>query len=642
MDFSNLNPQQQRAVEAPHHPLLIVAGAGTGKTRTLTSRLLLFIEQGVSPSHICALTFTNKAAREMADRVATMANDHNEDSGHSHRHSHRTNDLPSIGTFHSLGARILRAEARELGRTPHFTIFDDHDALSAIKKVLKELDMKSIKPARLLQLISFVKSGASRGERFHAKNEEAALARYETFLTRNNAFDFDDLIAKTVWLFENRHAILEKYQERYTHILVDEYQDVSPGQYMLVRLLAGHRNHVSVVGDDAQMIYGWRYANLDTFLGFERDWPSARVIFLEENYRSTGTIVHAASAVIAQNKIAREKNLWTQNPDGEPLAIIETTDENDEAEWVSAQIARTMTSDNDDNQAGHSHPHGHSGGDSVAVLYRTNAQSRALEHALLRRGIPYRIYGGLKFYERREIKDIIAALRLALNPRDEISRERLEKAFRVRVFRELIPVLLQNGTKSPAAAIQSFLATADYFDYLERETTNSEERRENISELIRFAEGFTELAPFLEHVALVQSTDDMNASRKAPAAKRLLPSMSDPRLSVSDSEPAPVHLSTIHLAKGLEFDLVFLVGCAEGLLPHARSLETEEGIEEERRLMYVGMTRARKELAISFFGIPSRFIGEIPASLAHFMRTENSSGLEGEADEAEIQLLDGD
>jgi len=532
---------------------------------------------------------------------------------------------PFIGTFHSLGARILRAEARELGRTPHFTIFDDHDALSAVKKVLKELDMKSTKPARLLQLISFTKSGASRGERFHAKNEEAALARYETFLARNNAFDFDDLIAKTVWLFENHPVILAKYQERYTHILVDEYQDVSPGQYAFVRLLAGPRNHVSVVGDDAQMIYGWRYANIETFLGFERDWPNARVVFLEENYRSTATIVHAASAVIAQNKIAREKNLWTQNLDGEPLAIIETVDENDEAEWVGAQIARTMTNNHNDGSLrhSHSHSHSHSDGDSVAVLYRTNAQSRAIEQALLRRGIPYRIYGGLKFYERREIKDIIAALRLTLNPRDELSRERLEKAFRVRTFRELLPVLLANGKKSPAAAIQSFLAAADYFDYLERETTNSEERRENISELIRFAEGFAELAPFLEHVALVQSTDDMNASKQ----------------SLSSANKPAAHLSTIHLAKGLEFDRVFLVGCAEGLLPHARSMESGEGIEEERRLMYVAMTRARQELAISFFGIPSRFIGEIPAGLAHFMRTETSSDLEDDESETEIQLL---
>ncbi|MBI2888777.1 MAG: UvrD-helicase domain-containing protein [Candidatus Liptonbacteria bacterium] len=610
MDLSNLDPQQQRAVQSPHVPLLIVAGAGTGKTRTLTSRLLLFIEQGVAPSRICALTFTNKAAREMAERVQRQAT------------SDKRQGEPFIGTFHSLGARILRADARELGRTPHFTIFDDHDALSAIKKVLKELDMRSTKPARLLQLISFTKSGAARGEKFHAKNEQAALERYETFLARNNAFDFDDLIAKTVWLFEKKPAILAKYRERYTHILVDEYQDVSPGQYALVRLLAGQRNQVSVVGDDAQMIYGWRYANLETFLGFERDWPNARVVFLEENYRSTATIVHAASAVIAHNKIAREKNLWTQNPDGEPLAIIETADENDEAEWVAQRIAAQYESKNKHAEP-HSHTHAYSS-PSTAVLYRTNAQSRAIEQALLRRGIPYRIYGGLKFYERREIKDIIAALRLTLNPQDEISRERLEKAFRVRTFRELLPILLANGKKSPAAAIQSFLAAADYFDYLEREMTNSEERRENISELIRFAEGFAELAPFLEHVALVQSTDDMNASKQ----------------SLSSANKPAAHLSTIHLAKGLEFDRVFLVGCAEGLLPHARSMESGEGIEEERRLMYVAMTRARQELAISFFGIPSRFIGEIPAGLPHFIRTEHSSDFEAGTGETEIQLLD--
>jgi DNA helicase-2/ATP-dependent DNA helicase PcrA len=483
-----------------------------------------------------------------------------------------------------------------------------------------------------------VKSGASRGEQFHSKSEEAALERYELFLARNNAFDFDDLIQKPVYIFEQRPAILAKYQERYTHILVDEYQDVSPGQYRLIRFLAGHRNQVSVVGDDAQMIYGWRYANIDTFLGFERDWPRARVVFLEENYRSSGTIVQAASAVIAHNEVAREKNLWTRNNDGEPITILEAGDEDEEAEWIAEEVEKVKRLKGEKENATFSPSHLLTS-PTIAILYRTNAQSRALEQALIRRNIPYRIYGGLKFYERREIKDIVAALRLALNPRDELSRERLEKAFRLRTFREILPVLHASSAQAPAAAIQSFLAAASYFEYLERETMNPEERRENIEELVSFAEGFTDIPSFLEHVALVQSTDDVNASRQSQSANRNPGSdANSSRLAISDLQAPPVHLSTIHLAKGLEFDYVFLAGCAEGLLPHARSVESEEELEEERRLMYVAMTRARKELAISFYGIPSRFIGEIPPEFAEFLRLENDSG--ATENEPEVQLLE--
>ncbi|MBM3256891.1 MAG: ATP-dependent DNA helicase PcrA [Candidatus Liptonbacteria bacterium] len=597
MDFSTLNPQQQRAVKAENTPLLIVAGAGTGKTRTLTSRLMHLIEHGAPAHTICAVTFTNKAAKEMAERVH-----YNPKSG------------GFIGTFHSLGANILRKEAKELGRTSHFTIFDDHDSLSVIKKVLKELDIKGGKPPRFLQFISYIKSGAGKETlSLRHREEQRVFERYEMALTRNNAFDFDDLIAKVVWLFENRPAILAKYQEKYQYILVDEYQDVSPAQYTLIRLLSGPNKNVSVVGDDAQMIYGWRYANIETFLQFERDWPNAQVVLLEENYRSSGTIVHAASAVIANNIVAREKNLWTRNPDGEVITITETLNEEDEAEWIAAQILEGKLSKG--NRQG-----------STAILYRTNAQSRAIEQALLKKNIAYRIYGGLKFYDRREIKDIVAALRLTMNPKDEMSRERLEKAFRVRVWKALLPVLEEALGKPPREVIENFLSTTEYFDYLERETMNPEERRENINELLRFAESFSDLGTFLEHIALVQSTDDVNAELKAKS------------LTLN---AMPVHLSTIHLAKGLEFDQVFLAGCAEGMLPHNRSMESENEIEEERRLMYVGMTRARHELAISFSGIPSRFIGEIPPNLAEFLRTETAtdpSYSDSYSDDLEIQL----
>lgn len=613
MDFSKLNPQQQKAVQAPHTPLLIVAGAGTGKTRTLTSRLLYLIENSATPEKICAVTFTNKAAKEMAERVREKAG-----------------DKPFIGTFHSLGAKILRAEARELERTPHFSIFDDSDNLSLIKKIMKELDIKGGKPPRFLQYISWRKSSAGEKSSLgHHYDDERIFERYEQALTRNNAFDFDDLIEKATWLFKNRPNILEKYREKYQYILVDEYQDVNPAQYELLRLLAGNRGQISVVGDDAQMIYGWRHANIEIFLGFEREWPKAQVTLLEENYRSSGTIIHAAGAVIANNRIAREKNLWTRNPDGELLTIVETIDENDEAEWIASQIAEQFTSTSERR--------------TTAVLYRTNAQSRALEQALLRRHISYKIYGGLKFYDRREIKDIVAGLRLIINPQDEMSRERLEKAFRVRTFQALLLKLVQSDHSTPKTAIESFLAAADYFEYLEKETMNPQERRENIQELLRFAENFKDIPAFLEHIALVQSTDDQATRVKSQESR-----VKDFQSPITIRQPAdqlpvqlPVHLSTIHLAKGLEFDEVFLAGCSEGILPHARSMESGEEIEEERRLMYVGMTRARHKLSLSFYDLPSRFIGEIPPALAQFVRlTSDDTSSESFDDEPEIQFLD--
>ncbi|MCR4328751.1 MAG: UvrD-helicase domain-containing protein [Patescibacteria group bacterium] len=596
-----LNPQQEKAAHAPQKPLLIVAGAGTGKTKTLTSRFIHLVAQGIHPSHICALTFTNKAAKEMGGRVHRAVT-----GGISVRDAF-------IGTFHSFGARILRAEAATLERTPHFTIFDDHDSLGAIKKVLKELDIKNGTPSQFLRFISFEKSGVAQGMRTGTYEDRAVFKNYELFLTRANAFDFDDLIVKMVWLFRNNPSVLEKYQNKYTHILVDEYQDVSPMQYALIQCLAARHRNISVVGDDAQMIYGWRYASLDTFLNFEKDWPNAQVILLEENYRSTGTIIHASSAVIANNQRAREKSLWTNNMDGSLILIAETASEDDEAEWIADHI--DSKSNNPETM-----------GNSCAILYRTNAQSRALEQALVRRGIPYRIYGGLKFYERREIKNIIAALRLALNPRDEISYDRLQKTFRIRAFRTMLPSILALADTTPAEAIKSFLDVTHYFEYLERETINADERQENIRELLQFATQFSTLSEFLEHVALVQATDNASSdtSRTTEQGK---------------DTPPPVHLSTVHLAKGLEFDEVFLAGCTEGMLPHMRSMDSQDEIEEERRLMYVAMTRARRELAISFYGLPSRFIGEIPNDLIMFFRTSNTDKF-SDAEERNIQLED--
>jgi DNA helicase II / ATP-dependent DNA helicase PcrA len=621
LSIPNLNPEQQRAAEAPTSPLLIVAGAGTGKTRTLTSRIVHLIASGTPPERICAITFTNKAAQEMKERTTGILG----------LASGRRGAAPYIGTFHSLGARILRSECRVFGREPNFVIFDDHDSFDLIKKAAKAtLVPKPVEdiggglgkkratketPALFAQKISELKNLPREDveAKLDAKKKEdlrRIFENYEAALQRNNAFDFDDLIEKPVEMFHAHPEILRKYQNRFDAILVDEYQDINPKQYELVKLLAGAHRNLTVVGDDEQTIYTWRYADIKIFLDFEKEWPGAAVYFLEENYRSTGNVVNGASAVVRNNTFRTPKKLWTRAADGAPITLYEAWGENDEAAWIAAKIAdaRRMV---DAAGAGTAAP-------TTAILYRTNAQSRAIEQALIRENIPYKIFGGLKFYERREVKDAVAALRYASNPRDELSRERLEKNLTKRKFAEfrgeLAKVMGNANDRDGAPAIKPtdiikiFLTTFGYFDYLEANFINAEERQENIAELINFAEGFESLPELLERLSLLQATDDENAAAKSEGglfdgsggdgggAKKLV----------------PVHLSTIHMAKGLEFDTVFIAGAAEGLLPHSRSIENDAALEEERRLMYVAMTRARRNLAISFFGIPSRFVAEIP------------------------------
>ncbi|HUC31706.1 MAG TPA: UvrD-helicase domain-containing protein [Candidatus Paceibacterota bacterium] len=602
-----LNPAQDAAVHAPGVPLLIVAGAGTGKTKTLTSRIIHLIEAGTPPERICAITFTNKAAKEMAKRV------------------NRTG--PFLGTFHSLGAKILRKECRLAGRDPNFAIFDDHDSFDLIKKAVKAVlppkkddeddgilakKNKKDTPVYFAKKISELKNlGKLLPEARPSVEKEAQVRRvfekYEAALERNNAFDFDDLIEKTVMILSTHPDVLKKYQRMFDAILVDEYQDINPKQYELVSLLAGEHRNLSVVGDDEQTIYSWRYADIKTFLNFDKEWKGASVYFLEENYRSTGTIIRAAAAVAKNNRFRTPKNLWTQNPDGDRIVLFEAWGENEEAEWIAMQIyslrAKNKNAD-------------------IGILYRTNAQSRAIEQALIRNNIPYRIFGGLKFYERREIKDAVSALRYISNAKDEPARERLEKNLTKRRFAEFKNKVaeLQDPTRggvaseiasagkiAPLAALKLFLETFGYFEYLESNFINSDEREENIAELIAFATDFDSLDELLERLSLLQAADEIG---NKPVDGR------------------EVNLMTIHLAKGLEFDSVFIAGVAEGLLPHGRSLDDENALEEERRLMYVAMTRARKNLYLSFYGIASRFIGEIPEdciTLAAGDESEDSS-----------------
>jgi len=597
-----LNNKQKEAAYLDDRPLLIVAGAGTGKTRTLTSRIIHFIERGVATSKICALTFTNKAAKEMLERVLKYAGDNQRLI---------LKNPPLIGTFHSLGARILRKEGHLLGRKPNFVIFDDDDSMRLIKKIVKELgrdeslSKQDLKPAVFYNLISQIKNGMSLAKLRHgagslqamknssALKDQIGLQIFETYeqrLQANNAFDFDDLIEKVVKIFKMRPEVLLEYHKKFSHILVDEYQDINSIQYELIKLLAGKENNLSVVGDHEQTIYGWRGSDIEIFLSFQRDWPEAKVVMLEENYRSTSNIISAASGVIKKNNYYSvdwgTRNLWTKNGPGELVEILENADEYEEAERLIDHLLKL----------------GEKEYSETAVLYRTNAQSRAIEQALLENEIPYRIYGGVKFYERREIRDVVAALRVALNPEDELSRERIEKNLGKRRFLAFLDAMPRVDAQ-PLRVIEAFMKSVDYANYLERNFTNPNERQENIGELVMFASEYDDLPELLEKVSLLQATDDTT---------------NDLQL-ITNNRSGKVNLMTIHLAKGLEFNTVMIAGLSEGLLPHNRSMDSQTELEEERRLMYVAMTRARKKLFLSFYDLPSRFLSEVPVEFTNFI-----------------------
>lgn len=562
----SLSDPQREAVEYTGGPLLIAAGAGSGKTRTLTQRLIQMIKSGTKPGKILAITFTNKAADEMKKRIYR-------DLG-----ERTPAEMPFVGTFHSFCARILRKEARLLGRTPSYVIFDSDDSKKVIRKVLKSIDHKeTMTPAKTGREISRIKNNLLEVGDLEEPIKTIYEA-YESELKRQNAFDFDDLIEKVVRLLGENPAVLNKYQTKYSHVLVDEYQDINTSQYELIRLLCQKHKNITVVGDDQQSIYGFRWSDFTNFLNFEKDWPEAKVIKLGENYRSTGNIVKAAASVIKKNKLQRPKELWTSNAEGDPVKVVGAKDADEEATIIVGTIMkrgrRTET----------------------AIMYRTNAQSRAIEQALNFNSIPYDIYGGIRFYERREIKDIVAALRFAMNPKDELSKDRIEKTFRKKIREELIENLPKHAGKLDILELLGYiLKTTDYFEYLSAHFKNSEERAENVAELIKFASSFSSLPEFVERITLLQATD-----------------------RTSEDEEKSVRLMTIHLAKGLEFDDVYIAGASEGLLPHQRSLLAADELEEERRLAYVAMTRARHRLHISFYDFASRFLYEIPPELIDF------------------------
>jgi len=630
--LDSLNPQQRRAVAHTDGPLLIFAGAGSGKTRVLTYRIAYLIrEQGIEPRNILAVTFTNKAADEMKERIRALI-------GEKSRHLW-------AGTFHSICARILRQEAESFGIDPDFVIFDEADQNALIRECLsvRNLDPKVYRPPVVLNTISNAKNELMTPRRFQQtvkddfeKQIASVYYLYQRLLKENNAFDFDDLIMRTVELLKKHKRACERYQERFHHVLVDEYQDINHAQYQLTRILAGKYKNLCVVGDDDQSIYGWRGANVKIILDFEKDFPSATTIKLEQNYRSTQKILECANEVICKNKGRAGKRLWTNNPTGDNIICYEAVSEHEEAQFVANTIAEAAANE------------GRRWSD-FSVLYRTNAQSRVVEEALLNLGIPYRIVGGLRFYDRKEIKDFVAYLRVILNHRDSVSLRRIintptrgigdktvaaldrfahqenislyEALQRVGEYED-IPRAGKEAAQDFAEMMESLAKAAEtaglmqlanevlertrYIETLLAEgTAEAAARAENLKEFVSLAKEFEEagegrgLAEFLEHISLLSDIDEAG--------------------DVGNQ----VTLMTLHSAKGLEFPIVFILGLEEGIFPHQRCMDEPEQIEEERRLCYVGMTRAQEKLFLTYayrrtvFGnteerIPSRFLAELP------------------------------
>lgn len=619
--LQGLNPPQQQAVQTTAGPVLILAGAGSGKTKALTHRFAYLLEQRVSPYHILCVTFTNKAAREMQDRIARLLG-----------HQETGFRLPWLGTFHSVCVRILRRELDKtaLGYTGRFVIFDEGDMLQAVKRAMQDLnlDQKQYNPRAVLSQISGAKNELVSVEEYgrfamgpFQQAVHAVYVRYQELLQAANALDFDDILLKTLVLFNDYPDVLASYQELFQYVMVDEYQDTNKAQYRLVKLLAAKHRNLFVIGDDWQSVYSWRGADFRNILDFHKDYPDATIIKLEQNYRSTQTILDAAQAVITKNEVRSDKQLWTDGPSGSPVMVVSCLNEKDEGEFIIREIKGLMRSG--------SFTGLHSYNDFV-ILYRTNAQSRLLEETLIRYSIPYRVVGGVQFYERKEVKDVLAYLRLIANPADWVSIERvinvpargigpkavlalrergLEGPYtdlppKVAAFFTMLTELRERAAGKPVdEVIELVLGRTGYRDFVKDGSLEGEARWENLQELMGAAQGVQELEEFLENVALVQGTQE---EERAAEGK--------------------LTLMTIHAAKGLEYPVVFIAGLEEGIFPHSRALTEKQEMEEERRLAYVGMTRAKERLYLLYaferrlYGLlqanpPSRFIQEVPEEL---------------------------
>lgn len=636
-----LNPQQQEAVKHTEGPVLIMAGAGSGKTRVLTHRIAyLLAEKGVHPRNILAITFTNKAAREMKERVAAILGGAAEEMW--------------ISTFHSMCVRILRREIDQIGINRNFTILDTTDQLSVIKGILKDLniDAKRYDPHGILQTISSAKNELKDAEQyakkaadFYEKIVAQVYEEYEKRLVKNHSLDFDDLIMKTVQLFKRLPEVLQFYQNKFQYIHVDEYQDTNKAQYVLVNMLASRFKNLCVVGDSDQSIYAWRGADITNILSFENDYPDAKVILLEQNYRSTKRILKAANSVIENNINRKPKKLWTDNEEGKKIGYYRADSEQEEAMFVAGKIKDLVQKEK------------RKYGD-FAILYRTNAQSRVMEEVLIKANIPYTIVGGIKFYERKEIKDLLAYLRLIANPNDDLSLERvinvpkrgigatsLEKITQfavehgISLYDALDQVeLIGLSARATKAArefhelIENFIKMSEYLTLTElaeqvmektgykrmlqaENTLEAQSRLENLEEFLSVTQNFENtsddrsLVAFLTDLALITDIDNLDEEEESRDQ---------------------VILMTLHSAKGLEFPVVFIIGMEEGIFPHNRSLTETNEMEEERRLAYVGITRAEEELYLTNARIrtlygrmnvnpPSRFINEIPEDVLDYL-----------------------
>ena len=633
MDLQQLNPMQKQAAETLEGPLLIIAGAGSGKTRTMTYRIANLLSQGVPAYAIMALTFTNKAAREMKNRVAGLTGD--------------AADEAWIGTFHSICVRILRRDIEKIGYKRSFVIYDDDDQQRVLRDIYRDLDIDDkrfpVKEARNIisdaknRLLTADEWFAESNKDFRSQKFHDIFVVYNKKLKDSDALDFDDLISHTLQLLVDHPPVLEYYRKRFRYVHVDEYQDTNFAQYSLVRLLTEESRNLCVVGDDDQSIYGWRGADIRNILEFQSDFPDAQVIKLEQNYRSTSNILDAANQVIANNPGRMEKALWTDIGEGEKIKLCSAGDEREEAAWICERIRRLKQREKVPLS-------------EIAVLYRTHAQSRVLEEMLMRAGIPYRVYGGTRFYDRKEIRDVVAYLRLIINPLDEVALKRIinvpkrsigeatvnalethARENNIPLFSALIdtPDTLSSRPRkcvgefvaliNKLTALQESMPLTQFVELLLEETgliavdeeSNDEEalaRRENVLEFVGAVKEFEEqhegatLAAFLENVALVTDLDRQEDS------------------------PQFITLMTLHSAKGLEFDAVFVAGLEEGLFPSSRSRDDEDRLQEERRLCYVGMTRAKKYLCLSWakrrslfnqisHNDRSRFLDEIPARL---------------------------
>ncbi len=627
----NLSQVQQEAVTFNSGPLLILAGAGSGKTRILTHRAAWLIEQGVNPENILLQTFTNKAAGEMKERISRLLGNwaHGHLGNPESLIAKRPNSLPVASTFHSFCARVLRRDGKFLGIPNSFVIYDDDDGKEAIKQILKKLNFnsESIKPHSFLANISVLKNELIDPGEYESMatgewQKKAALVYrlYQKFLGESAAVDFDDLLLLTVKLLENYPEVLAKYQNTYQYLLVDEWQDTNKAQYQITKLLAGKSKNITAVGDASQSVYSWRGADHKNIDYLTRDFPDITIINLEQNYRSTQTILDVAYSVISKNRSHPILKLWTENGNGQKITLYQARNEHDEASFVVSEIQRLTAYRLPAKQKSVDHRQLATQYRDFAILYRTNAQSRVLEEAMLHAGIPYTIFGSVKFYARREIKDVLSYLRLVTNDKEPISRARAEKLGKGRLqkFTKKLEFLKTIEEQQTLEILDAVLEATSYLDLYDPEDPEDLARLENIKELRSVASEFPNLIDFLEQIALVE-----NAQTEKGVSK-LTHSEADSQTEIPSNQG--VTLMTAHAAKGLEFPVVFIVGLEEGLFPHSRSQDDKEELEEERRLLYVGITRAKQKLYLSFatrrliFGqrarsAPSRFLADIPENL---------------------------